>query len=562
MTSTEVAVWNSQLQHGNLAQRAAAADELATFDSQVSSEFTFTVFDELLKPLGLIGGDLLDGNGSDPRNKVPQATIKIKGSSTLAPKLAECSSTLRAITVETGGIRMAYYVDIHELDFQDDALTSTSTCLGIWDILNYYQIWPDWLLPIQTQIFSSAVFVGPLVTVIENMIAECALRIQSGMYQFINTVGSLEPSIAAWFSDFIFDNPNLGERLKTPMYVVRTNPLLDTSPLFVKTVRMESCGKVVTDITRPYGVDVRVDLWLPGDPQPDKYANLDQPTYVVTVKDRSQVTGPTGTVLDSVVKTVVQFIGGISEVLAALMNSKGEYAPDGIYIAPGLGVNFVKPYALLVMPEEGKKSSLTTCKIADHTPKGWRVILGGKSPKFINDILNSFFSWLIDLVSIFIGITGFSDLLDGFLNDAFFAFQLWDNTERRAQVGPYHPGVEAFVATVTSPYNVEALFGFIEAFWDTRGYTAGIATFRNDGSSYVLGRDIFSGGLVSILYAGGTKLFTDYIENVIWRINTKVREVTINVGDGTALQAPIAQLQHFITGVQEAWHVLTLAPNN
>ena len=62
--------------------------------------------------------------------------------------------------------------------------------------------------------------------------------------------------------------------LKTPIYVVRTNPFLDTSPLVARTVRMESCGTVITDITRAYGVDVRVDLWLPGDDQPDQWANL------------------------------------------------------------------------------------------------------------------------------------------------------------------------------------------------------------------------------------------------------------------------------------------------
>jgi hypothetical protein len=562
VVNADLAVLNSQLQHGNLSQRAAAADQLANAESTVSSEFRFTVLDELLRPIGEIGDNLLDSNGSDPRNAVPTATIKTKGSSTLVPELMKCSETLRAIMVETAGIRMAYYVDIHEYDWDKDAYVSTSNCLGIWDILNYMQIWPDWLMPIQIQVVSYAVFVGPLVTVIENMIAECALRIQSGIWQFVNTFFSFEPNMEAWFSNLIFGNPNLGQRLKTPVYVVRTNPWLDTSPLFVRTVRMESCGKVVVDITRPYGVDVRVDLWLPGDPQPDAYANLSQPTYVVTVKDRSQVTGPTGTVLDSIIKTVVDFTGGLSKVLASLMNPQGEYAPSGVFIAPVLGVHFVKPYAILVAPEPGRKSSLTSCKIADHTPKGWRIIIGGKSPKWINDLINALFAWLIDAISIFIGIAGLSGLLDGFLNDAFFAFQLWDDTGRRAQVGPYHPGVEAFIPTVASPYNIEALFTFIEALWDTRGYTAGIATFRNDGSSYVLGRDIFRGGLVSILYLGGTKLFTDYIENVLWRVSPKVREVTITVGDGKALAAPIQKLQKFITGVQEAWHVLTLAPNS
>ena len=57
--------------------------------------------------------------------------------------------------------------------------------------------------------------------------------------------------------------------LKTPVYVKRTNLFLDTSPMVARTVRMETCGQVIRDITKAYGVDTRMDLWRPGDPQPD-----------------------------------------------------------------------------------------------------------------------------------------------------------------------------------------------------------------------------------------------------------------------------------------------------
>lgn len=381
MTSAELAVWNNQLQYGNLTQRADAANRIADAASKVDSDFVFTVHDLLWREQGQYGGYLIEGSGTDVRNKVPSATLKAKGQFPRVRKLMDCRTTLVGITVETEGLRMAYYVDTHEYEFEKDAWTSTANCLGIWDILNYMIIWADWAMPIQAQVFSHAVFIGPLVTVIENMISECSTRIQSGINEFINNALSLNPDIRAWFYSLQHDNPNVFEAIKTPVYVVRTNPFLDGSPVYAKTVRFEPCGKVITEITAPYGVDVRVDLWKPGDAQPDPWANLTAPTYVVTVKDRSQITGPFKNVLDSVVRTVVDLEGSFfGSQLGSLVQ---QASTQGVFISPAQGVNMVQPYAVLIAPEEGEKTSILSCKIIDHTPKGWRTIIGGKSPKWL-----------------------------------------------------------------------------------------------------------------------------------------------------------------------------------
>ena len=73
----------------------------------------------------------------------------------------------------------------------------------------------------------------------------------------------------------------------------------------------------------------------------------------------------------------------------------------------------------------------------DHTPSGWQHIIGGRSPKWLNDFLNATFAWLIDSISIIIGFTGIpSNLLEGFLNNAFLAFQLIQHYGRRNAVPP------------------------------------------------------------------------------------------------------------------------------
>jgi hypothetical protein len=559
---TDLEKWEQQLATGDAYEIADAAEQLAVIKSKVDPAFTFTVCDHLWRPIGDVGDDLLEASGTDMRNNVPTAKMSIKGGSPLVDALMNCRKTMVGVIVETNGLRFPFYVDKHEWAYSDGAWVSNSELRGIWDTLNFHQIWPVWFLPIQIQPISHAVFIGPMCTIIEAMMSECFIRIQSGMWEFVNNALSLNPDVRAWFGTALESNGNFFTRLKTPNYVVRTNPFLDASPFFAKTVRMESCATTITDITKPYGVDVACSLWLPGDDQPDQWAHLDQPTYVWKVTDRSQVTGPTKTILDSVLRTVVDLEGSLlGNALDPLLNPQGQYAPEGVYIAPSIGINFVQPYAILIAPDHGEDGSIITCNIVDHTPKGWNHIVGGKSPKWLNDLINATLSWLIDSLMLFIGLAGVpSDLLSGFLNDAFLAFQLIEHYGRRNEVGPYHPAVERFTATGSAPYNIEALFSFVTAFWDSRGYTSAQLQFRN-GEQYSLGRDIFRGGLVSLVYQGRRKMFTDYIEMILWRINATQRDVLIQVGDGQSDAPPIAKHQKLITGLQEAFNVLTLAPN-
>lgn len=563
----ELDLWVAALNSGDNALIARTAREFAESQDDPRKEFRFTVCDKFWNTIAEIGDDLIEGSGTDPRNNLGAATLKIKGSSELIGTFFQCTETMIGVIVETQGARWPFYVDTFDYEFDKGAWTGTVNLLSVWNVLNYLIVWPEYFLPIQAQPISHAVFFGGMCSVLEAMVGEQALRIQSGIWEFVNNALSLNPDIRAWFGTALQSNGNFTTMLKTPIYVVRTNPLTDGSPLLIRTVRMEAIGAVVKDVTRAYGVDVRVDLWLSGDPQPDiwtetiDYMRLDQPTYVVTVKDRSQITGSTGTVLDSVLREVVD-IGGT--ILGDIISPLIQQVPgmDGVYDSPSLGVNYVPPWATVIAPEPGEKGAILSCKITGHTIKGWQHIIGGRSPQWLNNLINALLSWLVDSVSILIGITGLpSDLLEGFMNNAFLAFQLIELYGRRDSVGPYHPCIETFTATTSPPYNVESLFQFINIFWDSRGYISASFTFRN-GEPYWLGRDIFRGGLISLIYLGRTKLYTDYIENVMWRISATERDVLVQVGDGRAEEAPMAKHQRNITGAFEAINVLSLAPQN
>lgn len=560
----ELELLKQKMLSGDIISRTEAAERLAEMESAVDQTWRVSVHDKFWTRIGYLGDDMISLEGVDPRNKMAAASLKIKGSSWLTDTFMACQSTMVGVLVETAGLRFAFYVDTFDYEFENGAWVGTATLNGIFDILNYILIWPSWWSPLAVQLFSHAIYLGGLCMCIEAMVSENALRLQSGLFEFVNNAVSLNPDVRAWFGTLLQSKGNIYQMLKTPVYVVRHNPLFDTSPLICRTVRMESCGSVIADITRAYGVDVRVDLWLPGDEQPDEWTKkyesmrLTQPTYVVTAKDRSQITGPTGTIIDSAVRQVVDVAGSFfGEILGVIKNAPGR---DGVFISERLGVDYVEPWAMLIAPEPGEKGNVVTCRLSFHTPKGWQHIIGGRSPKWLNDLLNATFAWIIDSIAILIGFTGIpSNLLEGFLNNTLLAFQLMQNYSRRDAVGPYHPGIEVIHATSSAPYNIETVFGFINAMWDSRGWMSAIVTFRN-AEVYTLGKDVFKGGLVSVLFMGRTRVFTDYVEEVQFKIDKDHRDILLQIGDGKAEESPLAKHQRFITGLLESINVVLMTP--
>lgn len=105
------------------------------------------------------------------------------------------------------------------------------------------------------------------------------------------------------------------------------------------------------------------------------------------------------------------------------------------------------------------------------------------------------------------------------------------------------------------------MFAFINALFDSKGFTAAQVVFRN-GEQYALGRDVFKGGLMSLVYRSRTRMITDYIENVLWRITPDEREIMVQLGDGRKDEAPLAKIQRLITAAFEGISVLTLSPQS
>lgn len=557
----------------------AAARTAANLDADAVAQekLVVTFYDKFYTPVAE-SSNYLELTCNFPRNEVPTGKITLpkyaesgtREQNPVAALALTCEKATVPVTIEVGNLMWSGRVKIAHDNFNMPQKSDFVECEleGDYAWLMKIMAWPDYLLPLQAQFPPRGVAIGPAISCLKWLLATQAWRIQSGIWDLINQALSLDLDWRTWFGTAFMSNPDqndLFKALRTPIYVVPTDALSDTSPFISINWRMDKVGTVFKQQLIDLGLAVDVHLWRPGDPQPtnddpllDLYP-LTVPTIVVDIKDRSGVTGPSGTWVDGIVKDLVDLEGStLGDVLSPWLNPNGEYVPEylGINIAPALGVNFVAPWVIF---NADAPYSGVWGRISHHHPEAWRVIIGGKSPKWMDDLINATMSYLVDMVTIVVGITGIpSNLFDGLFNDVLLAFQLADNFERRVDAGPYgYP--EVFIPSNDAIYNIDGWFSLIREMWNTRGYLAGQVQFRN-GVPYEIGRDIFPGALASIVR--DNTLYTDYIENVTLRDTPGTRtEVLVQIGDGKQQQSPIVKVQRRIAAFETAFNALTLSPN-
>lgn len=524
-----------------------------------------TFYDKFYNPVGECG-NYLNLQCAFPRNQVETGQITLARNDKLFADLAlTCHETTVPITIEVGLLLWSGRIKIAHDDFNAPDRGDTVVCEleGDYAWLMKVVSWPNALFPIQAQFPPRGWAIGPAITVLKFLISAQFFRIQAGLWDLVNNLLSLNLDWRSWIGTALmrdqFEMEDVMRALRHPVYVIPTNALFDTTPLVSINWRMDKLGTIIEQTVKDNGLSVEVKLWRPGDPQPSDDPELERhpltvATIVIDIKDRMGIIGPTGTFLDGILRVTVDLAGSVfGEIVEPFLNPNGEYKPDGWNIAPLLGVHFVEPWVIFNAdhPQGGVSG-----RLSHHTPEAWRVIIGGKSPAWLNDLINATYAWLIDSLMIVIGLTGIpSNLFDGLFNDILLAFALADNMSRRIKMGPYgYP--EVFVAG-QSPYNVDGILMMKREIWNSRGYISGQVKFRQ-GEPYEVGRDVFPGALATIIR--DQKLYTDYIENIVIVDSREERAlVEVQIGDGEQEEAPIVKVQRKIIGYEEFINVATLA---
>jgi hypothetical protein len=548
----------------------SAADMMAAAELASPTDILVTIYDKVYNVRGECN-DYVSLQAAFPRHQVETGQLVMKGEDSLAPAALLCHDEVVPVTIEIGHLLWSGRIKVAKDRFgwKDEADTVICELEGDRAWLMKILAWPNFLLPIQVQFPPRGVAIGPAITVIKWIVATQTFRLQSGLWDLINNLGSLNLDWRSWFGTLLMQSDPLGpdgqfdvsdvmRMLRTPIYVRMglLDVLTDTSPFISVNWRMDKIYELIDQIVKDNGLVVEVKLWRPGDPQPDDNMMfpLTVPTIVVDVKDRMGIVGPTGTFLDGILRTVVDLQDSVfGEVTQPFLNPDGLPAPEGFNIAPALGLNWIPPWAIF-----NADHPLSGCwgEMAHHHPLAWRTVIGGHSPKWMNDLINATLAYFLDMLMIVVGFTGLpSNILDGLFNDILLAFQLADNMKRRIKLGPYgYP--EWFTPTNSAPYNIDALFALKREQWNTRGYVSGIVNFTN-GYPYEVGRDLFPGSLASIIRR--SRIYTDFVENIVITDQRDAVNCEVQIGDGIAEEPASVKTYRNIVKFQEAINVLTLA---
>lgn len=374
----------------------AAATAAAAIEQNPPQSAVLRIFDPYYNCIGEIN-DHIELRIKDPRQALPAGSLSLKATDPLADVALTCQTTVVPVIYDKGGYRWSGRIDVAHDQFKDGKRTVECELIGDKHWLDRLLAWPNPFLPIWVQDPSQWFGMGPGLTVIYTLIAEQAFRIQSGVWEIVNDIGSLDLNLQAWIQELTssVEGLSLSEILNvlhTPICVVPINPITDTSAWIEINGRMDTVWKLIQQQLLDNGFDLTAVMWLPGDPQPPNLPiPLTQPTVVVQLFDRSGITGPTGTFLDGAVVDTVQLEGSLlGNALAPILdpdNVQPYVETDlGEYLAPEIGVDFVDPWVILDLDVD--KSGIIESSVDHHHPLAWQVVTGGQSPKALAPLGN------------------------------------------------------------------------------------------------------------------------------------------------------------------------------
>lgn len=499
----------------------------------------------------------------DERQALPSGSLTLMGNDPLAETVLGCDQTVVPFVYDKGAYRWSGRVDVAHDKFNGGKPIVQCELVGDLTWLDRICCWPDPFLPIFIQEPTEWWGMGPLLTVLTTLLQEQVWRLQLGFWGFVNNLSGLNVNWKNFIAPLLTSNvklTDLQQLLTTPVYVVGVDPLTDTSPWIEINGKMDTIWKLIQQQLADNGCDVTATAWFPGEPQPPGATiPLTVPTVVVQFKNFSGITGPTGTFVAGAVINVVQLEGSIlGNALSPLLNPTNKdpfLTPDlGEYIAPTLGVDFQVPWILFDL--DTPRSGVIDFDVAHHGPIAYQVIVGGQSPKWVNDLINATLEWGIDSLLIGIGLTGIpNSIFDGIFDNVILAYSLVDNLQTRLSQGPFC-WPEKFFPSQAGALTVDSFFAEVAGLWDVRPWPSAQVTFI-DGYPYELGRDLVRSQLVTLVRRG--VVYVDYVEKITITDNrTQRNKIELQIGDGKSEEGGMIKAQRRMAGMERwIYHILS-----
>lgn len=314
-----------------------------------------------------------------------------------------------------------------------------------------------------------------------------------------------------------------------PIAIGGLDALTDTSPFAAVSVRFEAADQVFNPLMKDTGVCLTAQFYLPEvDEQPDpEWYYLDRPTVYVTTVDKSNVVGATGTLLDGITRFFEEFFDdGTSSIRYPDFSASGDY--EQAYATTPFGNRRYFPWIWYM---EGEYSGIGRSDISVHKPLATRVLVGGRSPGWVNAAISFAIKNALAWLGLLIGLPGLDALYMGQLDDVFLAFAEYADLGRIQRAGPYAFG-EHFVTGSDKAFTLDGLMAGRHGLHATRGYTSKKVTVE-DGAPYILGptADFWIGDQIG--FKVGNQLFVDYVTEATYsesRDNPGRWEITVGEG--------------------------------
>ena len=367
-----------------------------------AAQFEVEVFDSAYGPLGMIG-DYASCKVKWVHNAVGPAELVIDGSNEFVDLFMSCDETVVPVRITYNGKNYDGRVDRALQTGVKDRKRVTVTLVDNFVWFHAIMAYP---MPIpgfeEFQFPPQDLYIGPL---------------RGGIYHYLQR--------NVWRLQFRTGN--------CPITLLPYDAMRDTTEWVTMQARMVPLDELFDEVLRNSTCQLRIRMWIKGrDPQPmpDKLTLLES-QLIVDVVDRPKTGGVvnTGTWIDGLLNTIAQAVAdGIDDVIGGYL--------------PGLAEQISKTLKQQEIPScvwSEESDGIIDATVEATAPKGYRAVIGGKSPTWVNKLvqmgIEAGINALLSFASLII--PGLASALSGVLNNVFLAFMAATDYRLKGKLGKF-----------------------------------------------------------------------------------------------------------------------------